>query len=65
MRWYFPWASVATSTSTGTGESPGTCCRCREYGMVLLGGHTFYCWEHYCAEMAAVRDCGDGQSQPD
>jgi hypothetical protein len=57
MTWW-PWSypSVPTFTSDGTGRSPGECCRCREYGMVLLNGQTFYCWEHYCALMQSQRE---------
>ncbi len=56
--WNWPWSypSVPTRTSNNTsGVSQGHCCKCREYGMVLLNGHTFYCWDHYCAEMERQR----------
>ena len=37
-------------------EVGGLCVNCSEVGIVLLGGHTFYCWDHYCAEMQRQRD---------
>ena len=65
MIWPWNYLSSPTRTHDGTGragQSTGGCCRCGEYGMILLNGQTLYCWEHYCGEMQRQRDIGYGQS---
>lgn len=56
MSWW-PWMTkqVETQTSDSSGRSPGCCERCNGYGVILLNGHKFLCWEHYCQEMQAHR----------
>jgi hypothetical protein len=54
MMW-FPWMpkQLETKTTSGTGQSPGCCERCGDYGMICLNGQRFLCWNHYCEEMHA------------
>lgn len=66
MVWW-PWLpkQVDTRTDDTTGRSPGCCEYCTGYGMVMLGGVTLLCWEHYCAVMKAQREAANGQSTRD
>jgi hypothetical protein len=58
MRWPWQHPQVPTFTRDGTGRTPGLCERCDALGLVMLNGQQFFCWDHYCQEMALQRAAG-------